>query len=79
MKKPAQPRELGVVRAGKPRACSAPTKFYKIQEVAEMLALSPRTIRRAIDHGRLIAHRFGGAVRIAERDFLAFIAINREA
>jgi excisionase family DNA binding protein len=79
MKKPTLPSELGAVRAGKPRACSAPTKFYTIEEVAKMLALSPRTIRRAIDHGRLIAHRFGGAVRIAERDLLAFIAINREA
>jgi len=53
-------------------------QFFTISEVAEMLRVSTRTVRRWIDCGQLVAHRFGGAVRIADTDLRAFLAIHRE-
>jgi excisionase family DNA binding protein len=53
-------------------------EFFTIQEVAERLSVSTRTVRRWIDNGELVAHRIGG-VRIAEGDLRAFIAARRQA
>jgi excisionase family DNA binding protein len=53
-------------------------QFFTISEVAEMLRVSTRTVRRWIDDGKLVAHRFGSAVRIAESDLRAFIALYRQ-
>jgi excisionase family DNA binding protein len=53
-------------------------QFFTIAETAEMLRVATRTVRRRIAAGELIAHRFGGAVRIAESDLRAFLAIHRE-
>ena len=52
-------------------------RFYTIAEVAKLLAVSSRTIRRAIDRKELVAHHFRKAVRIAESDLRAFIASRR--
>jgi excisionase family DNA binding protein len=54
-------------------------RYYTIQEVAELLVVSPRTVRRWIANGDLIAHRPGGIIRIAEDDLRAFLALHREA
>ena len=59
------------------RACEA-IKFFTIDEVAEMLSVSTRTVRRWIDRGELVAHRFGAAVRISEADLRAFLALRRD-
>jgi excisionase family DNA binding protein len=53
-------------------------QFFTIAETAEMLRVATRTVRRRIAAGELVAHRFGGAVRIAENDLRAFLAIHRE-
>jgi excisionase family DNA binding protein len=53
-------------------------KFFTIKEVAEFLRVAIRTVRRWIDAGDLVAHRFGSVVRIAEDDLLAFCARHRE-
>ncbi len=53
-------------------------QFFTIDETAEMLRVATRTVRRRIAAGELIAHRFGGAVRIAESDLRAFLAIHPE-
>jgi len=47
--------------------------------VAEVLSVSDRTVRRWIDRGELVAHRFGRNVRIAETDLKAFLALRRNA
>jgi excisionase family DNA binding protein len=54
-------------------------QFFTIAETAEMLRVCTRTVRRWIATGRLVAHRFGNAVRIAEPDLRAFLALHREA
>jgi excisionase family DNA binding protein len=46
--------------------------FYTITDVAEMLGLSVRSVRRLIARAELAVHRFGGAVRVAEADLKAF-------
>jgi excisionase family DNA binding protein len=53
--------------------------FFTIAEVAERLRVSTRTVRRWMDNGRLIPHRFGGVVRIAENDLRAFLALHRDS
>ena len=53
-------------------------QFFTISEAAEMLRVCTRTVRRWIDRGELVAHRFGGAVRIAEPDLRAFLGTHRE-
>jgi excisionase family DNA binding protein len=53
-------------------------KFFTIPEVAECLNVSTRTVRRWIAKGMLVAHRFDGIVRIAERDLRAFLGQHRE-
>jgi len=57
---------------------SGTLKFFTINDVAEVLSLSPRSVRRLTADGRLPVHRFGGAVRIAEADLRAYIATHRE-
>jgi excisionase family DNA binding protein len=58
---------------------SVPMKFHTVEQVAEALNVSPRTVRRWIDNEMLVAHRIGGVVRIAEADLKAFLARHRDA
>jgi excisionase family DNA binding protein len=52
-------------------------KFYTIDQVAEFLNVSSRTVRRWIAGGRLVAHRFGSTVRISEMNLTAFLGAHR--
>jgi excisionase family DNA binding protein len=52
-------------------------KFYTIEQIAESLDASTRSVRRWIANGLLIAHRINGLVRISEADFEAFLAAHR--
>ncbi len=56
-----------------------PTKFYTVDQVAEVLDVSTRSIRRWIKEKKLVAHHFGAAVRVAETDLKAFVAEHRHA
>ena len=56
-----------------------PPRFFSIAYVAEALSVSDRTVRRWIDRGELVVHRFGRGVRIAETDLKAFLAVRRDA
>lgn len=42
--------------------------LLSVAEAAELLKVSTRTIRRAIDSGRLPAYRIGGLIRINRAD-----------
>lgn len=54
-----------------------PIQFFTIANVAEHLDVAVRTVRRWIKSGDLVAHRFGGVVRIAEGDLRTFLAMHR--
>jgi excisionase family DNA binding protein len=54
-------------------------QFFTITETAEMLRVCTRTVRRWIASRELVAHRFGNALRIAEPDLRAFMALRRQA
>jgi excisionase family DNA binding protein len=64
---------------GQPRGGGAEfPKFYTIERIADYLVVSTRTVRRWIDDELLVAHRINRVVRIANADFLAFLAIRRD-
>jgi len=54
------------------------TKFYMIEQIAECVDASTRTVRRWVEKGLLVAHRINGLVRISEADFQAFLATHRD-
>ena len=49
------------------------TRFYTVAQVAELLAVSTRSVRRWIAAGELLAHKFGRQVRISEINLKAFV------
>ena len=53
-------------------------KFFTIADVAEITGVATRTVRRWIERGELVVHRFGAAVRITEADLKVFLALHRE-
>lgn len=53
------------------------TRFYTVAQIADMLTVSPRTVRRWIGSGELLAHKFGRQVRISEIDLKAFLALSK--
>ena len=48
-------------------------RFFTVGEVARNLGVSSRTVRRWIESGELVAHRFGRLIRIAEGDLVHFL------
>jgi excisionase family DNA binding protein len=48
--------------------------FFTIEEVSVYLGISQRSVRRAIEEKRLVAHSFGRAVRIRDKDVEGFVA-----
>jgi len=50
------------------------TRFFSIAQVAELLGVSIRTVRRWIKKKKLARHKFGAVVRVAEDDLRAFLA-----
>jgi len=63
------------MKTDKPKAS---TKFFTIAQIAEVMEISERSVRRWIDKGLLVAHKIGGLVRISEADFLTFLLTHRE-
>ena len=53
-------------------------KFYTIEQIADRMEVSTRSVRRWIKGGLLVAHRFNGVVRISEADFKSFLAAHRD-
>jgi excisionase family DNA binding protein len=65
-------------RAGARKRAAIP-KFHTIEQIADSVGASTRTVRRWIAEGILIAHRINGLVRISEADFRAFLASHRSS
>jgi excisionase family DNA binding protein len=59
---PACGREF--MKTDKPKS---PPKFYTIEQIAECVETSTRTVRRWIKDKLLTAHRINGVVRISKR------------
>jgi excisionase family DNA binding protein len=53
-------------------------RFFTIPDVAESLRVSTRTVRRWIESGQLVGHRFNGVLRIANQDLQAFLGEHRD-
>ena len=51
--------------------------FHSVKQLAERWQTSEKSIRRFIEQGDLIAHRFGRQLRISDADRLAFERLNR--
>ena len=68
----ASPRTTGTGPRGRPVI-----KLFTIEEVAETLNVSSRTVRRLIESGALPVHRLGRLVRIADGDLATFLAASR--
>ncbi len=61
----------------KSRPSSSSPKFYTIEQIADCVEASTRSVRRWIDEGLLVAHRINGLVRVSDQDFQAFLANHR--
>jgi excisionase family DNA binding protein len=68
---PRNPADRGQTR------CRA-MRFFTVNEVAEIVGVSVRTVRRWIKSGRLVAHRVRGVVRISPSDLEAFLCQHRD-
>lgn len=51
--------------------------FHTVKEVAARWSSCERSVRRAIKAGNLVAHRFGGSLRISEEDLKAYERLRR--
>lgn len=47
-------------------------KYYTVEQVAELLAMHPKTIQRYIREGKLSANKVGKSWRIPEQEFKRF-------
>lgn len=52
-------------------------KFYTIEEVAEMLKVSDKTVRRLIEGKKLDAVKVGTVYRISEEDLKKYLEENK--
>jgi excisionase family DNA binding protein len=57
---------------------SSPPNLYSVDQVAKLLGVSQKTVRRIIAAKELPVHRFGRQLRISQPDLTAFIARARE-
>ncbi len=61
---------------------TAPTPlptFYSVKEVAQLLKVSDKSVRRWIECGDLPLHRIRRSIRISETDLVVFVRARREA
>ena len=52
-------------------------KFFTIEQASTMLAVSEKFVRRLIDKGLIIPHKFESAVRISEADLMDYVVSRR--
>jgi excisionase family DNA binding protein len=66
-------RAIAQIRVGRSHS-----RLRTIDETAEILNLSCRTVRRLIDSGALPVHRFGRSVRVSDADIAQLMAASRD-
>lgn len=62
----------------KPASPAIVPALFSVPEVADLLKVSTKTVRRWINQGDLAVHRLGRQIRISEPDLVAFIRTRRE-
>ena len=66
-------------RAAPPRPTTAcRLRLLTVNEVAELLQVSSKTVRRWIERQELHTHRLGRQLRVAEEDLAAFLGQRRK-
>jgi excisionase family DNA binding protein len=53
-------------------------RFFTVSQIAELLSVSTRSVRRWIARGELLAHKFSRHVRVSELDLRTFLEIHRD-
>jgi excisionase family DNA binding protein len=54
------------------------SRFFSIADVAELVGVNARTVRRWIKSRELVAYRIRGILRISEPDLTQFLEIHRD-
>lgn len=54
-------------------------RFYTMKDLAKLFTVNVRTVRRWIDGGELVAHRFGRQLRIEKNDLDSYIKLRRQS
>jgi len=62
----------------RPRRSASLEEFLTMQEVAGICRVSTKTVRRWIDRGQLVTHRFGSRLRISPADLEVFVKLRRK-
>ena len=52
--------------------------FFNVEQIADLLQLSPKSVRRLIKRGELRAYRVGRQLRVSQEDLRAFLMQRRE-
>lgn len=73
-----QPPEGLTMPAKSPAKADLPHRLLTIQDVADILQVSAKSVRRWIDTGDLVAHRLGRQWRISQGDLETFIKLRRQ-
>lgn len=55
-----------------------PHRLLTIRDVADILRVSAKSVRRWIDAGDLVAHRVGRQLRVSQGDLETFIKLRRQ-
>jgi excisionase family DNA binding protein len=66
-------RAIAQIRVGRPHS-----RLRTIDETAEILNVSSRTVRRLIASDALPVHRFGRSVRVSDADIAQLMAASRD-
>ena len=64
--------------ARSPATTDPPQRLLTIKDVADILQVSDKTVRRWIDAGDLVAHRVGRQLRVSQGDLETFIKLRRQ-
>jgi excisionase family DNA binding protein len=59
------------------RVSTADIEWLNTNETAKRLGITPRTLYRFIDDGKIPAYRFGRVIRLKESEVAAFIEASR--
>ena len=73
-------RDAALNRRATPLRPTTPCRFrlLMVNEVAELLQVSSKTVRRWIERQELRTHRLGRQLRVTEEDLAAFLAQRRK-